>query len=58
MGLAWVATAVSVARVCSAIVFGFLWTRAGDTIAVASFAIALIIVLGVALMTRNFEHTA
>jgi len=58
MGLAWVATAVSVARVCSAVVFGFLWTRAGDAIAVATFAIALIIVLGVALMTRNTEGTA
>jgi MFS family permease len=58
MGLAWVATAVSVARVCSAIAFGFLWTRAGDAIAVATFAIALIIVLGVALMTRNTERPA
>jgi MFS family permease len=57
MGLAWVATAVSVARVCSAVVFGFLWTRAGDAIAVATFAIALIIVLAVALMTRNTEGT-
>lgn len=58
MGLAWVATAVSVARVCSAIVFGFLWTRVGDAIAVATFAIALIMVLGIALMIRNTERTA
>lgn len=58
MGLAWVATAVSVARVCSAIAFGLLWTRAGDSIAVATFAIALIMVLGIALMTRNIEHAA
>jgi hypothetical protein len=56
MGLAWVATAVSLARVCSAIAFGFLWTRVGDAMAVATFAIALIMVLGVALMTRGTER--
>jgi MFS family permease len=58
MGLAWVATAVSVARMCSAIAFGLLWTRAGDAIAVATFAIALIIVLGLAVMTRPGEGSA
>lgn len=58
MGLAWVATAVSVARGCSAIAFGFLWTRAGDRIAVSTFAIALIVVIGFALVTREVEGPA
>lgn len=58
MGLAWVATAVSVARVCSAVAFGFLWTRAGDRIAVWTFAIALVLVLGVALVARDIERPA
>ena len=58
MGLAWVATAVSAARLCSAIAFGFLWTRAGDRIAVSTFAIALVLVLGFALATRDVERPA
>jgi MFS family permease len=57
-GLAWVATAVSVARLCSAVAFGFLWTRAGDRIAVLTFAIALVVVLGFALVTRDIERPA
>ena len=53
MGLAWVATGVSVGRFCSAMVFGFLWTRAGDRIAVAAFTTALVVVLCAALATRG-----
>jgi MFS family permease len=44
-GLAWVATAASVGRLCSSIVFGWLWTRWGDVTAVTSFASALVAVV-------------
>ena len=48
LGLAWVATAASIARLCSAVLFGLLWTRTGDRTAVLTFTVALIAVLGVA----------
>jgi MFS family permease len=44
-GLAWVATALSAARLCGALMFGVLWTRAGDVVAVAGFGAALSTVL-------------
>jgi hypothetical protein len=44
---------VSVGRLCSAIVFGVVWTRAGDRIAVTAFTTALLIVLGAAIATRS-----
>ena len=53
VGLAWVATGVSVGRLCGAIVFGVVWTRAGDRIAVTAFTTALLIVLGAAIATRS-----
>jgi MFS family permease len=56
LGLAWVATAVSVARLCSAVTFGFLWTRAGDRTAVLSFTVALVVVLAFALIVRDIER--
>ena len=40
-GLAWIATAVSVGRLCSAVMFGFLWTRYGDGLALRIFTVAL-----------------
>jgi len=49
LGLAWVATAVSLARLCNAAAFGLLWTRAGDRAAFLTFATALVVVLGFAL---------
>jgi MFS family permease len=55
LGLAWVATAVSVARLCSAVSFGFLWTRAGDRIAVLLFTAALVAVICVALPGRELD---
>jgi MFS family permease len=55
LGLAWVATAVSVARLCSAVAFGFLWTRAGDRIAVLFFTAALVAVICVALPGRELD---
>lgn len=45
MGLAWVTTAMSGARLCSAIVFGLLWTYQNATVAVAAYALALIITI-------------
>ena len=53
VGLAWVATGVSAGRLCSAIVFGVLWTRAGDRIAVGAFTAALIVVLLAAIASRG-----
>jgi MFS family permease len=53
VGLAWVATGVSIGRLCSAIVFGLLWMRAGDRIAVAAFTTALVVVLCAALASRS-----
>jgi hypothetical protein len=38
MGLAWVDTASSVARLVSAILFGVIWTRGGDVLALSIFA--------------------
>jgi MFS transporter len=44
-GLAWVATAVSVGRLCSAVMFGFLWTVYGDGSALMIFTVALAAVM-------------
>jgi MFS family permease len=44
-GLAWVATSLSAARLCGALIFGLLWTRSGDAAAVGAFAAALSVVL-------------
>ena len=44
-GLAWVATSLGAARLCSALIFGYLWTRAGDVAAVAVFGAGLLAVL-------------
>ena len=41
------------ASLASAIVFGFLWTRAGDRIAVAAFTTALVAVLLAAVASRG-----
>ena len=40
-GFAWVATAVSVGRLCSSVMFGFLWTLYGDGLALLIFTVAL-----------------
>jgi MFS family permease len=40
-GLAWVATAVSVGRLCSSVIFGFLWTVYGDGSALMIYTVAL-----------------
>ena len=40
-GFAWVATAVSVGRLCSSVMFGFLWTLYGDRLALLVFTVAL-----------------
>jgi predicted MFS family arabinose efflux permease len=55
LGLAWVATALSVARLCSAVAFGFLWTRAGDRVAVLTFTAALVAVICVAFPGRDLD---
>lgn len=55
VGLAWVATGVSVARLCASILFGLLWTRAGDLTAVLTFAAALVVVACLGLSTAAFE---
>ena len=51
-----VATAVSLARVCSSLVFGLLWTRAGDLIAVFTFTAALLVTACVGLWIRDVEQ--
>jgi len=58
LGLAWVATSASIARLSSAIAFGFLWTRAGDRTAVLTFTAALIAVLCVAVLGPSLEPSA
>jgi MFS family permease len=40
-GLAWIATAVALGRLASALIFGLLWTRYGDALAVMLFALVL-----------------
>ena len=55
LGLAWVATAASAARLCSAIVFGWLWTRAGERFAVLTFSVALLAVVCGAASARTLE---
>jgi MFS family permease len=52
-GLAWVSTAVSLSRLGSSVGFGFLWTRAGDRVAVLAFTTALIAVICVAISRRG-----
>jgi MFS family permease len=52
MGLAWVDTASSVARLVSSIVFGILWTRIGEVGALATFTIALTLVLTATIALR------
>jgi MFS family permease len=47
-GLAAVATMAAGARLSSALLFGVLWSQAGDRVAVGTFAIALLVVLAVA----------
>ena len=44
-GLAWVATAVGVGRLCSAVMFGFLWTVYGDGPALMIYTVALAAVM-------------
>ena len=56
LGLAWVATGVSLARLSGSIGFGFLWTRAGDRIAVLTFSTALVLVACVGFWTRDEEE--
>lgn len=57
VGLAWVATAASAARLCSAVVFGLLWTRAGVRVALLTFTMALIAVLCAASWGRSVESS-
>ena len=56
IGLASVATAVSVGRMGSSMAFGFLWTRSGDLVAVLIFTSALILTLCVAAMQPYAEE--
>jgi predicted MFS family arabinose efflux permease len=52
-GLAWVATSLSAARLCGALMFGFLWTRAGDVAAVSLFGAGLCAVLAAFALLRR-----
>jgi MFS family permease len=56
IGLASVATAVSLGRMSSSIAFGLLWTRSGDVAAVLVFTAALIVVLGIAFLQSGVEE--
>jgi hypothetical protein len=56
LGLAWVATGVSLGRLSGSIGFGFLWTRAGDRIAVLTFSAALVLVACFGFWTRGVEE--
>jgi MFS family permease len=53
MGLAWVDTASSVARLISAIMFGVIWTRGGDVLAVSIFAGSLAVVFVAMALVRR-----
>lgn len=44
-GLAWIATAVALGRLCGALMFGLLWTRFGDALAVRLFAVVLVLLI-------------
>jgi len=44
-GFAWVATAISIGRLCSSVMFGFLWTVYGDGLALMTFTVALAAVM-------------
>ena len=56
-GLAWVATALTAARLCGALMFGVLWTHAGDVVAVAGFGAALSTVLAAFLFLGSRRTT-
>jgi len=57
-GLAWVATALSAAKLCGALIFGVLWTRAGDVVAVAGFGAALSAVLAAFVLLGSRQTSA
>jgi MFS family permease len=52
-GLAWVATIASSAKLVSAFAFGLLWTRVGDRTAVAAFAVGLVAVTAIAMLSSR-----
>lgn len=52
-GLALLATAVSLSRLTSSVVFGWMWSRYGTTPAIASFAVALSLGIVVAIASRH-----
>jgi MFS family permease len=56
MGLAWVDTASSVARLGSSIVFGILWMRFGDVRALSAFTVALVLVVVTVGLLGLFER--
>jgi MFS family permease len=51
VGLAWVATGVSIAKVTASVVFGYIWDYASDRTAVLVFAAALVVVGCIAWLT-------
>ncbi len=57
-GLAWVATAASLATLCASVGFGWLWTRFGDLSAVLLFAIALAVLMMVTWKGGDVEEPA
>ncbi|MEO8256053.1 MAG: MFS transporter [Acidobacteriota bacterium] len=58
-GFAWVATAVSAGRLCSSVVFGFLWTVYGDGPALMIFIVALAgVMVGFARFGRDGEASS
>lgn len=59
LGLAWMATGVGVARLCSAVAFGALWTQYGERTAVTGFMGLLVIVMAVAwVAVRRVQEVA
>lgn len=58
VGLAWVQTAVSIARLIASIAFGWVWTRAGDRVAVFTFAGGLAMVLLASSLLADDERAA
>lgn len=57
MGLAWVDTAVSLARLCSSMLFGLLWTHASARTAVLTFAAGLVIIMATFAILREAHTT-
>src|SRR5262249_33892682 len=55
LGLAWVATGVSLAKLSASVVFGYVWTHAGDRTAVLLFATALVAVGCIGWLTGDIE---